>query len=513
MLSSNLTKERLAFLERVGVPLLTTAQKKAIGDIASSELGSPREFMLRYGQPIAVEFLRNSAIQPSANVQKCNFPAEDSGSLFEGQSASCSFSITVRGNTHSIGAWLKKKAGEWKISSLDPQLFAIRDAYPPRRTEATPQAAAPAATQYSGFPSSSEYIESPSLPPASWEPRSEPESLAGPAAGVLSQLIPFGSVLCLIFVIVFIIVMNINFRTLRKEVFVPEWLEGEQQLEEVEIPQWWSRVRTRLTNRRIVQIRLSWLLSRRRIQAIALEDVHSVVWRRYTNWFLLVIGAALLSKVNAAAMLLLMLGLEAKILAIRFNTPFAQMPWTYAKITSFSRKHFDELARFYKKAQIYWAQVRTQKELPVPRTITVLPEVDKDFFWGRAVWIFVSIYLLLAILRRFGAPHITLDNAWGGLVLGLPVAVACRNRRDGMWSGILGMLMILAVKVPGSWLPGDGSANYFQYAVLLAYAAAAALISAALSRISPALGLAAPLLWVFAVAIVESAEITSAMTA
>ena len=141
----------------------------------------------------------------------------------------------------------------------------------------------------------------------------------------LSRLFPgkLEHVLTVLFVflaiVLFCVVMTINFRRLRHETFLPEWLEGEVQLEEIEVSHWWSRVWLRLTNKRIVQVRLSWLFSRRKIFGIALDDIHSVTWRRYTNWLLVLIGIWLFGRSNPIALLILMWGLESRILSIRFQ--------------------------------------------------------------------------------------------------------------------------------------------------------------------------------------------------
>ena len=306
--------------------------------------------------------------------------------------------------------------------------------------------------------------------------------------------------------------MTINFRRLRHETFMPEWLEGEVQLEEVQASHWWSRVWLRLTNKRIVQVRLSWFFARRKVFGVALDDIHSVTWRRYTNWILIVIGIWLLGKSNPIALLFLMWGLESKILSIGFNAPLAQMPFprAHARITSYRRRQFKELAVFYKKAQLYLAQVRTQKQLPVPRTMSFIPEEDQDFSWGLPVWVFVALWLVIALGQRTLGAHVTLEGIWGGLLLGLPVAAAVKSLRCGVWSGILGASALVAIKFPGSiglvFLASGsegGYPNLWQYVILVAAAALISLAAYGLFRVHWMAAYLAPLIWLLPIAMMQ----------
>jgi len=515
-LSSRVTPERLAFLEKVGVPLLGVEQKRVIEGIPSSELASPRAFMLKHGDLRAKDFFDHATIDRKAQVNTCKFPDEDNdGSLLRGGSGSCIFEMTVRGKSRSIEAVFKREGFEWRLDSLQPDFFMIQDAYPPRQPRAArqPQPSSVAGTEEATGP---DQIEFPSVPRASWPRRAVTAgpSLAHELLGSFREKL-VAWVLGAFFVVLFIVVMTINYRRLKNQRFVPEWLEGEQQLEEVELPMWWARTITRLTNKRIVQIQLNWFFSKRKVYAIALDDVHSVVWRRYTNWFLLIVGILLIGRVNPLALLVVMLGLEARIHSIRFNTPFAQMLWTNIVTHSSHRKHYDALSRFYRKAQLHWAQVRTQKQLPVPLTTPFQPEPDRDFCWGLSVWTFVGLWMALAVAQRFFSHHVTLDDyVIAPVLLGLPVAAALRSRRDAIWIAVLGLAGMLTVKFPElTILPGiafgaDGGApNYEQYLGVLGVIVITAIVAAGLARVSPVLGYAAPVLWIGFVAVFKPVQI------
>jgi len=533
-LSAALTPERMAFLESIGVPQLTDQQRKTIAGISSSELSDPQEFMTHYGRDPAQQFLNHAALGPKVSKTKCNYTAEDEfGSLFKGPIATCQFGITVRGEQYSVTATMLKQDGIWKVSALSPMLSAIPGAYPPRTTRSAPveeQAATePAPAQEAVAPAETS-LQRPRIRGASWTDVADPAvaTLAVDAVLVaIAKVFPaplaylITGLFLLLAIALFCAIMTINFRRLRNETFLPEWLEGEVQLEEIEVSHWWSRVWLRLTNKRIVQVRLSWLFSRRKIFGIALDDIHSVTWRRYANWFLILLGIVLFGRTNPIALVLLIWGIESRILSIRFATPLAQMPFprTRASVTSFRRRQFNELAAFYKKAQLYLAQVRTQKQLPVPRNVNFIPEEDKDFSWGTPVWIFFALWLAVALGQRTFGTQLTNEGFWGGLLLGLPVAAAIQSLRSGVWSGILGVAALVAIKFPGSTgllvlASGNdgGLPNLWQYFVLMVSAALIACAAYGLSRINPIVAFFTPLLWVLPVAILQPSLLTEMRT-
>jgi len=528
-LSAALTPERIAFLESIGLPQLTAQQRQTIAGIPSSELSNPQEFMQRNGHDPAQDFLKNSALDHNVTMGKCEYTSEDEfGSLFKGSIAKCGFSINVRGARHEAAAMMLKQGGVWRIASLYPMLTAVPEAYPPKPVRRgpieEPSASEPVPVQEAVTPVEIS-VQRARLPHAAWTDVTDPATAAIGRDTILiglSRLFPgkleyfITGLFVLLAIILFCVIMTINFRRLRHERFLPEWLEGEVQLEEIEVSNWWSRAWLRLTNKRIVQVRLSWFFSRRKIFGIALDDIHSVTWRRYTNWILILLGIWLFGRSNPIALVLLMWGLESKILSIWFSTPLAQMPFPRARasITSFQRRQFNELATFYKKAQLYLAQVRTQKQLPVQSNVSFIPEEDKDFSWGLPVWVFVAIWLVVALGQRTFGSHVTLEGFWGGILLGLPVAAAVLSLRSGIWSGVLGASALVAIKFPGSVglvffaTGGDGgSPNLWQYVVLVVGAAGIAAAAYGLSRFHPLAAFLAPLLWLLPIAVMQPASL------
>jgi hypothetical protein len=507
-LDPGLTPEKTAFLAKTGVPLLGATEKQTIAGISPEELSAPRTFMLKYGADVARRFFAEAAIHPDAQVKSCTFMEEEQhGSLLRGDTAICSLTLSVRSESYVIGALLRKTGFAWKLDRLTPDLFQLRAAYPPRRLRPSAEP-----TQAAGqAPFQREFERTPQIQYASWQARPLPEAAELPLQLILGKVrgALVSPLLWVGLAVLFIAVMTINFRRLKSDTFVPEWLEGECELDEVAIPTWFLRTITRLTSRRILQVRLNWFFTRRRVLAVALDDVNSITWRRHTNWLLILLGLVFIGQLNPAALLLVMVGVEAKILSIRFNTPFAQMPFIRVTLTSFQRKHFSELARFFRRAQLYWAQVRTQKQIPVPVTTAYQDEVDRDFLWGRSVWLGVGVWMLCAILQRVFSPHISLDGLIAApLLLGVIAGLAQRSLRNAVLAAVMGLSALLTMKFPGSalGLGPDGAAPLFeQYAWILVALASIAVASGLLARVVPAAAFCTPVLWLGFVALFRPA--------
>ena len=238
-LSAALTPERIAFMESIGLPQLTAQQRQTISGIPSSELNNPQEFMPRYGHDPAQAFLKNSALDHNVTMGKCYYTAEDDfGSLFMGSSATCGFSINVRGAQYEVTAVLLKQQGLWRIASLSPMLSAIAEAYPPKPVRSgsivEPSASSPETVQEAVTPPEIS-VQRARLPNASWMDITDPAAAAIERDSLLvalSRLFPgpltYLTTVLFVFlaIVLFCVIMTINFRRLRHETFLPEWLEG-----------------------------------------------------------------------------------------------------------------------------------------------------------------------------------------------------------------------------------------------------------------------------------------------
>lgn len=303
--------------------------------------------------------------------------------------------------------------------------------------------------------------------------------------------------------LVFIYVMTMNYLRLRHEKFSPDLLEGEKTLDELKVTGLLAQTHTLLTNRRVLQLRLSWFLSRRKQFAVSLRDLRSVTWQRRTNWYLFIAAFLFLGTLNPLALLLFLFALGAKIYSVRFVSPVNEMPWIRMGTRSFLRKQLMECARFFRNAQATWAQVRSEKAAgePTAQAVTT-PEADTDFLWGWPVWVYVLFLLVLGVVQRYVEPHLSFDDyVFTPVYLGLPVAVAQRNRRDGVWAAILGVVALITVKFPSSGflfgLSNDGSKPFVtQYVLVLVTVALMALLAGLMAeKIHPLLAFPAVLLW------------------
>jgi hypothetical protein len=309
-------------------------------------------------------------------------------------------------------------------------------------------------------------------------------------------------VLLLFLLALFVWVMSRNWRCLRNERVVPDLIDSEQILDELVVDWGVMRTYTLLTNHRVLQIRLSWFLSKRKEKRVSLKDVHSVVWRRWTNWLYLLAGVWFLGTLNPLALLLTVFGLSSKIYSIRFDTPFAQMPWTRVAVVSFWRCQLGDFWRFYRNARSTWARTRAG----VSQLITPISHdtglCEQDFRWGRAVWVYLTVFMLAALVQRLSERHVSYDDYFfGPLYLALPAAAATRSVRDAAWGALLGAAGLFTIKFPSSglvgMLAGDGGRPYFeQYLLVAAFSVIVVLLAAVIAtRVTPSLAFLAPSVW------------------
>jgi hypothetical protein len=280
-------------------------------------------------------------------------------------------------------------------------------------------------------------------------------------------------------------------------------LEGEKAVDDLRVDGLLKRTHTVLTNRRVLQLRLSWFLSRRRQFAVSLRDLRSVAWQRRTNWYLLLLALLCLGGLNPLALLLFLLAVEAKMYSVRFVAPVNEMPWIQMGSRSFLRRQLMDFTRFFRNAQATWAHVRSEKAVgePTAQAVTA-PETDADFLWGRPLWVYIWFLLASGIVHRIAEPHLSLDDYFfAPIYLGLPVAVAQRSRRDAIWTAILGVTALLTIKFPSSGLAGilvgDGRSPYFeQYLLVMITLVVMALVASAIAQyFHPSLAFLAVVAW------------------
>jgi len=125
-LSEELTPEKVAFLDRVGLPLLDAKFKKELGEIQRSELSDPDAFKFKYGEPLAKDYLTKTKIPQALRIAPCQFPKEDSGgSLLRGDIAGCRVTVQARKQVRQIDVTLRKADFRWLVEGVQPALYEI----------------------------------------------------------------------------------------------------------------------------------------------------------------------------------------------------------------------------------------------------------------------------------------------------------------------------------------------------------------------------------------------------
>jgi hypothetical protein len=314
----------------------------------------------------------------------------------------------------------------------------------------------------------------------------------------------FATLLTLFLAGLFVYVMTRNYRLMIAEEFQPDLIDGEKLLDRLNVTGRLTSTQTIVTDRRILQLHLGWLFSRRRVFAIAWVDVHSVMFRRSVAWLAILLAAITSGRINPAAFLLLLWGLESRVYAIVFETPFALMPWTHIRVASGNRGALSDFSRCYRRAHAIWVQMRCEK---VPAISVSAPAAttnhETDFALGRRVWVFLLGIIACAFLQRFAEGQVSFDSMlFGPIYLAAPVAAARLNRRDGRWVALLGVVGILTVKFPsiGLWgiLASKGGMPYIAeyFGVLLTFLIMSEAASAISRMGQPSLSAFATLLWI-----------------
>jgi hypothetical protein len=305
----------------------------------------------------------------------------------------------------------------------------------------------------------------------------------------------------------FVYVMSRNFALLRRERPPLELDDGEREVDRISVEWPLLRTHTFLTSRRVVQARNSWFVSKRMNKAISLDDVHSIVWRRYTNWFLLALAIFFLNSVNPAAFLLLLFGLQSKIYSVRFATPFAQMPYTRIVVTTPARWQLAAMHRFHERARDIWSRTIVEKRLataavgmgalvPESSAVPSPPIVESDFAWGSTLLFYVCAVMTFAIVQRMRGPHVTFDDyVFGPVYIGMVAGVAGSRRRDALWLALLAIVSLFTIKFPGT-VPADGGSPLFEeYAIVVGALLLVAVASNLLGILHPLFSPFGALLW------------------
>lgn len=317
---------------------------------------------------------------------------------------------------------------------------------------------------------------------------------------------------------IFVYVMTWNYRRLRQESWLVDLEAGEQEVDRLEVSRPLQTVRTLLTDRRVLQQRLHWFLSRRRYLAVELEDVHSVTLRSHVHLLGLFVAWYLVGTLNPLALLVLMYAVQTPVVGLRFATAFSRMPLTRPGVRVPGRSRTPAFERFYLAARGALARVHARKLAGVPAAAVARPSMPAlldGFRWSTVVWVHVVALMALGALQRGFQGNLAFDDVYfTPLYLGLPVAAARRGLADGLWAAILGFLGLCTVKFPSGGMLGslllrsDGKPHLFELAFVLLFIVAMVLFAHLVRRhVAAPLSVLALLAWVPFVWLVQPAAV------
>ena len=309
-----------------------------------------------------------------------------------------------------------------------------------------------------------------------------------------TSLVEVGSLLISLLVLVLLYILTRNYLRLRSEPFHPDLQRGEEILEKLTANRLLSQTENVLTNHRILQFHKHWLLSRRFVHSLALQDATQVTFYRSISLYLLALLILLLGY-RPLALVLFMFVVERRLYAVRFETQAFFYLWPRVAVESTFPSQLGPLDHFYRQAQLAWAARRVERGMPasIPeRTIR-----ETELRWGRPVWIAVGVYAVAAILQRTFQPHISFnDFIFAPLYLGIPPGLARRGRHEAVWSALFGVAMVIAIAFPGVFAQDFPTAYLTEYLFLLAAVTVIALAASALAHwVHFATGFAALVLW------------------
>jgi hypothetical protein len=276
----------------------------------------------------------------------------------------------------------------------------------------------------------------------------------------------------------FIWVMSRNFGSLRRERWFVDLRPGEKEIDRLEVVRPLQIIRTLVTDRRILQQRLHWLFSRRRLIAVELSDVHSIGLKSSISYVPLILGLWLIGKVNPLAFLLVLYSFQAPITSLRFATVFSKMPLTRPRIRVAGHRWGPSVAQFYAVARFALQRFRasasggwSEDGLHQPQAVD-----HRDVFrWDRLVWVYLAALMAAGALQRLEESHLAFDDlVFAPLYLGLPVAAVRRSLTGGVWVALLGFVGLFTIKFPSGGLLGqfalraDGVPHYRQMVLTLA---------------------------------------------
>lgn len=116
--------EKLAFIDRVGIPLLSERSRSEIAGMQRSDLENREAFQLKFGEPGAKQFLADAKFSGQGKIL-CTYEMQERGSLFHGNRATCATGISGRNANQALTIVLEKVQYDWRVSRMEPALYDI----------------------------------------------------------------------------------------------------------------------------------------------------------------------------------------------------------------------------------------------------------------------------------------------------------------------------------------------------------------------------------------------------
>lgn len=282
-------------------------------------------------------------------------------------------------------------------------------------------------------------------------------------------------------------VFTANFLRLRRRLPQADLLPGERQLDELTHHGLLATSRMVLTDRRVVIQRLRWPFTSVGQEAVALGDVFAVRWHSGLNLLLLLAAALCIRVAHPLALLLLMLAVESTICSVRVVASFSSLPFSRPGMVAFGRRFLPGFHRFFRSARLAWSAVRAAPagapRLPAHAAAPSAEDAELGGFrWGGAIWVGTLVVLVAAMLQRIGGDAVSYDHlVWAPLYLGIPMGLAKRSLRDGVWMAMLSVVAVLAVKFPTPML-AEGQALPRQLLVIFLAVFVMAILAGLLAR-------------------------------
>lgn len=117
----------IALHDKFGVPLLPKALRTEIGTITRADMNDSDAFMLKYGEPLAAQFLQTHQIPSDPGPSLCSYSwADQRGSLLRGNLAVCRVRLPTSSGPQELALAMIKDHFKWRVAVITPEVNDIK---------------------------------------------------------------------------------------------------------------------------------------------------------------------------------------------------------------------------------------------------------------------------------------------------------------------------------------------------------------------------------------------------